>query len=92
MLTEITDHLSDAFIANVTPHEVTEQIKLKSDSCCKDGIKLAKSGDWDGAIDSFRAAVSAEPSNHVARYNLGIAYEHQKDLEGARECYREAMR
>ncbi len=92
MLSEATDRLADRFAANITPHEVTEFIKLKSHKTCKEGVKLAKAGDWQGAIDAWDEELKNNPNNDIAMYNLGIAYEYQREHQRAREYYRDAMR
>ena len=40
----------------------------------------------------FQAAVSAHPENAMARNNLGVILSTRGDLDGAGDCYREAIR
>lgn len=92
MLNDLTARLTDIFITHVTPHEVTEVIKLKGNGKCKDGMKLAKAGDWEGAMDSWQNILNSNPNDDLANYDLGVANEYFKNYEQAREYYREAMR
>lgn len=92
MLSEATDRLANKFVNSITPHEVTEFIKLKSHKTCKAGVKLAKAGDWPGAISAWEEELQNNSNNDIAMYNLGIAYEYLKDYQRAREYYRDAMR
>jgi tetratricopeptide (TPR) repeat protein len=92
MLSEATDRLAAKFVNNITPHEVTEFIKLKTHKTCKAGVKLAKAGDWQGAIDAWDEELRTDPNNDIAMYDLGVAYEYQRNYQRAREFYRDAMR
>jgi tetratricopeptide (TPR) repeat protein len=92
MLDEMLEKLSTRFVNCMTPHEVTEYIKMQSDKSSKEAIKLARAGKWDESIAMLEDVTNAEPSNAVVLYNLGIANEHEGRLEKAREYYREAMK
>lgn len=92
MLRELVNGLTERFVSFITPHEVTDYIKLKSSKSVKPGIKLAKGGDWDGAINYWEDVVQTNPNDHVAIYNLGAANEYQRNYQKARDYYRDAMR
>ena len=91
LLSELTDKLTQIFVNQMTPHEVTEYVKLRSSKQCKAGVKLAREGKWIEAIAEFENVVASDPSNDVAFFNLGAAHEYSKDYEKAREYYRSAM-
>jgi len=73
---------------NLAPHQATESIKLANDSECKEGVKLARNFNWDGAIASWKAA---GPDSHCALYDLGVAAEVAKDYSGAENYYMSAI-
>ena len=49
-------------------------------------------GDLDSAIADFRAAAAADPSLHLAHYNLGIALGADGKYDAAAEAFRSALR
>jgi Flp pilus assembly protein TadD len=56
------------------------------------GIAVAQRGLWREAIYRWQRATEIDPSYAQAFNNLAIAYEHEGDLEKAREAYEKAMR
>jgi Flp pilus assembly protein TadD len=55
------------------------------------GIAVAQRGLWREAIYRWLRAVDIDPSYAAAHNNLGIAYEHEGDLEKARAAYEKAI-
>jgi Flp pilus assembly protein TadD len=54
-------------------------------------VTLQRSGDFDGAIREYRAALAREPANFEARSNLGVALAHIGHFEEAIDVYRMAL-
>src|SRR5262245_57175101 len=55
------------------------------------GIAVAQRGLWREAIYRWERAVKLDPSYAAAHNNLGIAYEHEGELDKARAAYEKAM-
>jgi tetratricopeptide (TPR) repeat protein len=55
------------------------------------GIALAARKEVQGAIASFRKAISLHPRLAIAHSNLGVALDGQKDLDGAIASYQKAI-
>ena len=55
------------------------------------GIAVAQRGLWREAIYRWERAVKIDPTYAAAHNNLGIAYEHEGDLDKARAAYEKAI-
>jgi Flp pilus assembly protein TadD len=55
------------------------------------GIAVAQRGLWREAIYRWLRAVEIDPTYAAAHNNLGIAYEHEGDLDKARASYEKAI-
>jgi Flp pilus assembly protein TadD len=55
------------------------------------GINVAQRGLWREAIYRWEKAVELDPSYAAAFNDLGIAYEHEGQLEKARKAYEKAL-
>ena len=55
------------------------------------GIAVAQRGLWREAIYRWLRASQIDPTYAAAYNNLGIAYEHEGDLEKARAAYEKAI-
>ena len=55
------------------------------------GISVAQRGLWKEAIYRWERATQIDPTYAAAHNNLGIAYEHEGDLEKARAAYEKAI-
>ena len=55
------------------------------------GIAVAQRGLWREAIYRWERAVQIDPTYAAAHNNLGIAYEHEGDLDKARAAYEKAV-
>ena len=56
------------------------------------GITVAQKGLWREAIYRWERATQIDPTYAAAHNNLGIAYEHEGDLDKARAAYEKAMK
>lgn len=91
VLKGVADVLAEKFVRLLRPHEITEKITFKNDKPCKDGVKLAKSGNWIDATASWNGLISADPNCHCALYNLGLAREIKEAHEEALDLYLKAQ-
>ena len=55
------------------------------------GISVAQRGLWREAIYRWEKAVEIDPTYAAAYNDLGIAYEHEGQLEKARKAYEKAL-
>jgi len=55
------------------------------------GIAVAQRGLWREAIYRWLRAVDIDPTYAAAHNNLGIAYEHEGELDKARASYEKAI-
>ena len=55
------------------------------------GISVAQRGLWREAIYRWERAVEIDPTYAAAYNDLGIAYEHEGQLEKARKAYEKAL-
>ena len=55
------------------------------------GIAVAQRGLWREAIYRWERAVQIDPTYAAAHNNLGIAYEHEGELDKARTSYEKAL-
>lgn len=55
------------------------------------GIDVAQRGLWREAIYRWERAVEIDPTYAAALNNLAVAYEHEGQLEKAREAYEKAL-
>jgi Flp pilus assembly protein TadD len=54
------------------------------------GIRVAQRGLWREAVYRWQRAVTIDPSYAAAYNNLAIAYEHEGELDKARQAYEKA--
>jgi type IV pilus assembly protein PilF len=66
-----------------TRSEAREQVQF--------GIRVAQRGLWKEALYRWKRAAEIDPTYAAAFNNLAIAYEHQGELEQARESYEKAV-
>jgi len=57
----------------------------------KFGIDVAQRGLWREAIYRWERAVELDPSYAAAYNNLAVAYEHEGQLDKARQAYEKAL-
>jgi tetratricopeptide (TPR) repeat protein len=82
------------FIADISPHrEVLKVVLEKGMSKAVDsGNKLAKTGDYAGALEDYQSACREKPEDDGAVFNAGVMYEVQGDLARAEQQYLKAFR
>jgi hypothetical protein len=91
MLRGVAKSLAKKFVLAMIPHKATFKIAFKRDKPCKNGVKLARKNDWQGASESWRAVLSADQNISCANYNLGIYYEVKSDFNTALSHYTSAQ-
>lgn len=55
------------------------------------GIEVAQRGLWREAIYRWERAVELDPTYAAAHNNLAVAYEHEGQLDKARQAYEKAL-
>ena len=84
------------FIKMIAPY--TEYVNVtfaKNDSKLPElekGVAFAKAGQWNDAIEQFKAAATKAPTHQGAYWNLGLAYEYTNQFEKAEESFKTANR
>lgn len=85
-------------VAHITAHPESFEVELAGSSWpsggaseVSDGNQAAANGDWKAAMDHWHTALDEAPDNHAAMYNLGVAFEHFADHEGAVYWYGKAV-
>lgn|GEM_PF-5485488 len=94
-LYEETQRLQEALnlyetIIHLDPKGEAVQFSLVKKSLIE-GILLARSGDFDGALRLFKAAAELDPSDPAAFYNMGLIYLRRKEEAKAEEAFRKAV-
>jgi Flp pilus assembly protein TadD len=80
-----------ASLAAVTASPVFADARSDAKSQVEFGINVAQRGLWREAIYRWEKATQLDPT-YVAAYNdLGIAYEHEGQLDKARKAYEKAL-
>ena len=75
-----------AFVAPLSAdarHDATAQVEF--------GITVAQRGLWREAIYRWERAVEIDPTYSAAFNDLAVAYEHEGQLEKARDAYKKAL-
>ncbi|MBU4129014.1 tetratricopeptide repeat protein [bacterium] len=94
ILNDLLKKVTSQFVAEISPHYTLQSRKLekgKRNEGIKKGVKLAKKGLWDEAIEEWRYVAEKEPQNAWVHNNLGIAYEKKGDFAQARKEYKKAI-
>lgn len=66
-------------VLKVHPADVEAKVNL--------GAALGHEGDYDGAIEMYRAALTSLKNNNMVRFNLALAYYKKGDFENARDHF-----
>lgn len=82
----------------LTPHLIRYEVELAVPrldlwaSKIREGNNDAKKGNWEKAARSWQAVLDADPQNHVALYNLGLAHAARFDYSQAVAMLQDANR
>ena len=89
----LIDQCLDDFIAMIHPYELAADIPLRHvwGSEAAAGQHAAERGDYDGATESYLAALQASPDSPNLHFNLAVVTEAAGDLATAEEHYRRAL-
>ena len=79
-----------AFLA-VSVSPVCADVRSDARSQVDFGINVAQKGLWREAIYRWRKAVELDPTYAAAHNDLAVAYEHEGQLEKARQSYERAL-
>jgi hypothetical protein len=77
------------FVATLRLHSEMRVIGLLEDEDIpelKEGVKIARKGDWGAAIAKFQAGAERHPESavlHKAYFNLGVAFEYNHEFDKA---------
>jgi Flp pilus assembly protein TadD len=80
-----------ACAATVTASPSFADNKSEAKSQVEFGINVAQRGLWREAIYRWEKAIEIDPTYAAAYNDLGIAYEHEGQLEKARKAYEKAL-
>ena len=80
-----------ALLWAVTASPVAAQPRAEARSWVNFGIEVAQRGLWREAIYRWQRAIQIDPTYAAAYNNLGIGYEHEGELDKAREAYEKAV-
>lgn len=87
---------AEQVLPKIAPHKIELEVPLAGSAFTvgsaetRDGIKLARGGEWNAAIREWHAVVDANRANHAAMFNLGVGYEALGDFGRARQFYQMA--
>lgn len=86
LLRDTRSKILDKFMKDIAPYTVTAKVTFLPDKKVPQldqGIAMAKIGNWNKAIEYFKSATEAAPTNSKAFYNLGVAYEYSYNFPQA---------
>ena len=84
--------LAGAAVAGLTATPVLADSRSSAREQVEFGINVAQRGLWREAIYRWEKAVELDPTYAAAFNDLGIAYEHEGQLDKARKAYEKAHR
>ncbi|MBN2000810.1 tetratricopeptide repeat protein, partial [candidate division KSB1 bacterium] len=93
LLRDARERILTTFMRDIAPYTENERVPLLTDKelpQLKQGIGMAKIGNWDKAIEYFKAAIETAPGNSKTYFNLGVAYESTQDFKPALEYLQKA--
>lgn len=93
LLADLTNQTVKKFVVEISPHYVTQTRYLEKgkDKTTQLGVTYAQGGLWEEAVEQWKLAISADPSNAPAHHNLGIAYERENKYAKALTEYKKAL-
>jgi hypothetical protein len=80
---ELSAKLANKLVAKISRMTVAGTVEFDKgrNELVRRGVSLATRGNWEGAIQLWNDAISQEPTNAAAYYNLGVAHESLGDLK-----------
>ncbi|MFC1890148.1 DUF6340 family protein [Thermodesulfobacteriota bacterium] len=92
MLDSLAESIVKEFAGQVVPIKKRELRYFASggSNANTKGVNFAMAENWELAMKSWKEAVSLDPNDHRAIYNLGVGYEQRNDIQSAYEQYTEA--
>lgn len=96
-LSNLANKVATRLVAKIAPTRYTIEVALDTSggSYVSKGVKLAKKGDWEGAMEMWQMALEIDPYLGPALYNMGVAYEARGDLNSlltAKQYYLKAIK
>lgn len=92
-INQLVDKVVADFAGQVSPHRETikEVLENGKTDAVVTGNKLAKHGDYQGALDMYKGAAAARGDDDGAVFNAGLMYEVLGDFPNAAESYFKAF-
>ena len=92
---ELSARAAAKLVAKLSRMKLGSVLKLDpgGNTLVKQGVALAKDGDWEQAMDIWEQVIRDKPDEAAAYYNLGVACEGLGDMESlktARDLYKKA--
>lgn len=79
-------------LSAVTASLATAQDRAAAKQEAQFGVDVARRGLWREAIYRWERAVELDPTYAAALNNLAVAYEHEGQLDKARDAYEKALK
>ncbi len=93
ILTNLTEKVVEPFITKIAPYKVSERRTLEfgDHPLIKQGVKLAKSGLWREAFETWEEARAIVPEDAAVYNNMAVAAELRGDYDAAETLYKRAL-
>jgi tetratricopeptide (TPR) repeat protein len=97
VLAKLAREAARKVVDQIAPHHASLDVQLAAPAFgrgageVRDGNKLARDGNWAGAIERWQQALDENPESDAAMFNLGLAYEALGSFERARQLYSAAI-
>lgn len=99
VLEKLRNQCVNDVVQMLAPHEMSCEIKLatcdfwsKGARDVKIALELASKGDWEGAERHWHEALTKNPENHAAMFNLSIAAARRQEYDIAEQYVLDALR
>jgi len=95
---DLVQQCVQAAVAKISSHQQSTNARFALDNYgigspeVRTGNRLAATGDWSSAVESWQLALKEDPENKAALFNLGLAHEINQNPNAAEIYYREAKR
>lgn len=93
ILSQLISQCVQQFVAKISPHSmvVTEKMEKGKSKIVQTGNKLARTGDYTEALESYMRAIKNSPEDDGAMFNIGLVYEARGQFDKAQEYYSKAF-